>query len=225
MIVEVARLADYYKCHIAVDLWADTWIAAAWNRPLLPAADASARYRNWVCIAWAFHKREVFKWATRRTIETHENLTPSEPPMTQLITDLSLLDRMNQVRSDYLNSLIARLHALRPQTMSGYLRYNDYPHGQHQLCTYVIIAGYTRRMADLRLVPYPTDPFPRVQIESTLDSLQNLMDTVGPEEEDDEKAHENSRLSARVAPLLGEFPAPRGFDLNDIDFAVSAVDL
>ncbi|KAL6235287.1 hypothetical protein BDW75DRAFT_240344 [Aspergillus navahoensis] len=220
MLLEVAGLADYYKCHAAVDLWADTWIAAGQTRPLLTGEDIPARYRNWVCIAWAFHKREVFEWATRRAIETHEDLIPLEAPMPKPITD-----RMNQVRSDYLNNLVARLHSLRPQIMSGCLRYNDYLHGQHQLCTYLVIAGYTRRMLDLRLVPYPNDPFPRIQIESTLDSLKNLMDPVGPEEEDDEEAHKNCRLSARVAAVLVEFPAPCGLDLNDIDFPVSALDI
>ncbi|KAL4985603.1 hypothetical protein BDW68DRAFT_179554 [Aspergillus falconensis] len=220
LLLEVAILADYYKFHAAVDLWADTWIAAARNRPLLPAEDVPARYRNWVCIAWAFHKREVFEWATRRAIETHEDLIPSEPPIPKPITD-----RMNQTRSDYLKNLVASLHALQSQIMSGCLHYNDYTHGQHELCTYLVVAGYTRRMLDLRLVPYPTDPYPRIQIESTLDNLQNLMDPVGPEEEDDEGAHEKCRLSARVAGALEEFPAPCGLDLNDIDFPVSAVDL
>ncbi|KAL5041558.1 hypothetical protein BDW71DRAFT_164533 [Aspergillus fruticulosus] len=220
LLLEVAILADHYKFHAAVDLWADTWIAAARNRPLLPAEDVPARYRNWVCIAWAFHKREVFEWATRRAIETHEDLIPSEPPIPKPITD-----RMNQTRSDYLKNLVASLHALQSQIMSGCLHYNDYTHGQHELCTYLVVAGYTRRMLDLRLVPYPTDPYPRIQIESTLDNLQNLMDPVGPEEEDDEGAHEKCRLSARVAAALEEFPAPCGLDLNDIDFPVSAVDL
>ncbi|RDW61729.1 uncharacterized protein DSM5745_10401 [Aspergillus mulundensis] len=221
MLLEVALLTDYYKCHGPMAIWAKTWTQALTGTPqaLQTPADTASCIVEWVYIAYVFHDRELFSEVTRTAIETQTGLVQTDLPIPAVI-----INRLNQARFDYLNTLATQLNHLRNAVINGC--YQADTSARHTLCTHLVYGRFVMTVTRLGLYSFPVAPFIGLRIQDLVESLKHVQDSPGPAEKGDPtgKVHGFCRLSARVACMLDLVDEPVGLEIDDDAFPISARD-
>lgn len=125
-----------------------------------------------------------------------------------------VVDRLNEEREKYIQSLVDGLHDLHAETLSGCYNGSYSNSDQNELCSYSVLGALTKRLVEMKLSPKPTASFPHISPASLLGQCKSTRNSPRIVEDDGSQAHEHCRLSSRINLMLQSQPRPQGLDLD-----------
>ncbi|KAH7158280.1 hypothetical protein DER46DRAFT_534462, partial [Fusarium sp. MPI-SDFR-AT-0072] len=103
ILIEIAMLCDYYQCEEIVETFAERWITALGkDRPYEEEATM-----NWMFIAWAFQKGDMFNSAVAATLQ-HSRI----PVHTDLPLPSAIIEKLEAQRLKLINDTLNNLYGL-----------------------------------------------------------------------------------------------------------------
>ncbi|KAL2861199.1 uncharacterized protein BJX67DRAFT_391560 [Aspergillus lucknowensis] len=207
-LADVAVLVDFYECYDAV---------ATFPEEPIDRDDSDAT--RWLLISWVFRRNSIFTDMTQwLQLLGQDTIEATGLPIPGLI-----IDKLNAERITYIQRLFDDLHRLEVKLRKGCPRDSNSTLKKPGLCTFAVLGGFTKHMADMELSsPTPTAPFSGFSAQNLLADLRRKMDSPVIRDPDSSGSyinHDSCRLSSRVTALLKSYSLPAGFDLDSPEFA------
>ncbi|KAI0413416.1 hypothetical protein F5X98DRAFT_285550 [Xylaria grammica] len=159
MLVEVARIVDYIKCHEVVGLHASLWIRHLEDK--IPVS-YNSELLLWICIAGVFRDNRIFKRCTRVAIVgNHNGIATLGLPILPEISD-----EINRRRVHHLDDIFASVYGL----VDRLTKRTRCDFGCDALCLGVL----TKYLHNNSLGPRPVSPYKGLSIAWAITILKNL---------------------------------------------------
>ncbi|KAF4949257.1 hypothetical protein FGADI_9028 [Fusarium gaditjirri] len=107
LLIEIARICDYYQCEEIVEVFAELWISALWEDE--PYEDEANM--NWMFIAWVFQRRSKFNYMVSRALGHRKIPMHTDLPLPSTIMEKVETQRLKLI-NDVLNNLYGLLESL-----------------------------------------------------------------------------------------------------------------